>query len=59
MIIEEIRKNKPEGATHYNPNAKSAIYYKIVNGAYKVYHKKHNMWYGSGYYLGDNNIKPL
>lgn len=59
MTLEEIKRNKPDGATHYNPNGKSAIYYKVRNGAYAFYCAKHDLWYGSSYFLDDDNIKPL
>ena len=59
MSEQEIKDRAPSGATHYNPKAKSAIYYKIENGRYKFYCRIHNLWYGSAYFLDDENIKPL
>lgn len=57
--MTDIKTNAPEGATHYNPSGVKAIYYKIQDGRYRFYCSQHNLWYGSAYFLDDDNIKPL
>lgn len=57
MTIDQIKKNAPEGATHWNPNNTKAIYYKVNNGKIKFWVEKHQLWYGSCVSIGE--IKPL
>lgn len=40
-MIDEIRKNKPEGATHYSH--RSGFYYKVINDL-EVYIQEGNEW---------------
>lgn len=47
MTIEEIRKNAPKLATHYNPEGVKAVYYYHDGKMVRVYNQKHDRWYGS------------
>ncbi|UJQ43480.1 hypothetical protein [Acinetobacter phage vB_AbM_WUPSU] len=55
MNIEEIRKNKPEGATHYKEWGSIIVYFKIENDVAYVY--LFGDW--GMYYLRCLEIKPL
>lgn len=60
MTEQEIRKNKPDGATHWNPNNAKAVYYKINDGKIKFWVDKHQLWYGSCVGMDESKIlKPL
>lgn len=37
MTIEEIRKNAPSGATHYDYELKSVTYWKLINNRWCWY----------------------
>ena len=56
MTIEEIRKNAPEGATHYLNIDGAYIYYKNFNGV--IYQYAHGELIET-LRLNDNGIKPL
>lgn len=61
MNIEEIRKNAPEGATHYD---KTKYYFKKTNEGYFVYSKlgwgwSENPWKFSDTQIALYGIKPL
>lgn len=43
MNIEEIKKNKPNGATHYM----KPLYYKNVDGVWFYYDPSLNLWFES------------
>lgn len=55
MDIEEVRKNKPEGATHYKEWGSIIVYFKIENDVAYAY------LFGDWgiYYLCGLEIKPL
>lgn len=44
MNIEEIRKNKPEGATHYDPRGGWSIYYKVKNDVVLFWANERKEW---------------
>lgn len=59
MTEQEIRDNKPEGATHYTiSNAGNTIHYcKKVNGKWLHWYKGHPHWSEFLFFMLD--IKPL
>lgn len=61
MNIEEIRKNAPDGATHYRIGSQvNIIYYKAIDfDDLYFYRPKHNIWSITGNTLKNNEIKPL
>lgn len=64
MTIEEIRKNAPQGATHYHPNNGLAIYVKKLGVSYAIWNDLKNDWiYGSTTFNlmkeFSPNLKPL
>lgn len=59
MTLDEIRKNKPDGATHYIDHV-GVKYYKLDNlGVIHIYNKK-SMEYECMYlHVNETVIKPL
>ena len=56
MTLEEIRKNAPEGATHYKIDSGYTLYYRDDIYALWLWIKK-GEWVITRYRLGD--IKPI
>lgn len=61
MTIEKIRKNKPDGATHYRSKMLTSgyIYYKPCDAGLLMWSNKVNDWVETFNTLDNTDIKPL
>lgn len=58
MTIEEIRKNAPDGATHYKVYGLLVIYYSIKSHLVFRYKKSEKNWIRCSM-CDSSNLKPL
>lgn len=59
MNIEEIRKNAPDGATHYRVRSNGKIMYYIFECGEIYIIGKNNQLAISAFRINDDEIKPL
>ena len=61
MAIEEIRKNAPDGATHYLDDDKGFDYVRIDDSELwlDVWNNRFNCWLPVGYIAKSSRYKPL
>jgi hypothetical protein len=59
MNIEEIRKNAPDGATHYRVRENSKIMYYIFERGELSIMRKNNKFTISAFNIDADEIKPL
>lgn len=60
MNIEEVRKNAPEGATHYMDDDKGFDYVRInEDRLMDVWFSRFNTWLPVGYIILNKRFKPL
>lgn len=59
MTIDEIRKNAPDGATHYRFMGSGRIMYYIFERGELCIMRKNNQLTISAFNIGDYEIKPL
>ena len=59
MTIEEIRKNAPEGATHYRVRENGKIMYYIFERGELSIMRKNNKFVLSAFNIDAYEIKPL
>lgn len=58
MNIDEIRKNRPEGATHYNDSCGWVVYARITS--YNIVETfVDDNWYSSRLHISECELKPL
>lgn len=60
MTIEEINRNKPDGATHYMDDDHGFDYVKINSDKWmNVWFSRWSCWLPVGYILLNDRFKPL
>lgn len=59
MTIEEIRKNKPDGATHYRVRENGKIMYYVFERGELSVMRKNNNFFISAFNIDADEIKPL
>lgn len=57
MNFDEIKRNSPDGATHYNPTGVWAIYYKCDNNGIYFWYDSYECWLVS--LIPREKLKPL
>lgn len=61
MTLEEIKRNAPDGSTHYRLWGQvNIVYYKAIDFDYLYFHRpRRNIWSIIGNTLHNEEIKPI